>query len=81
MNAFDYAASPCIPSDSDLVENPLVVRVDLPGGQVEAELQGDQDAELGGQQLPPVHPEHGLDLLQRKLSDGYTLLAPSIQFQ
>ena len=51
--------------DSDLVEYPLVVRVDLPGGQVEVELEGDEDAELWGQQLPTVHPEHGLDLLRK----------------
>ena len=31
---------------SDLVEYPLVVRVDLPCGQVEVELEGDEDAEL-----------------------------------
>ena len=52
--------------DSDFIENPLVVRVDLPSGQVEAELEGDEDAELGGQQLPLAHTKHGLDLLQKK---------------
>ena len=51
--------------DSDFIENPLVVRVDLPSGQVEAELEGDEDAELGGQQLPLAHTKHGLDLLQK----------------
>ena len=48
---------------SHFVEYPLVVRVDLPRGQVEAELEGDQDGELGGEQIAAVHAEHALDFL------------------
>ena len=47
-----------------LVHQPLVVREDLPGGDVQAELQRHQNGELGGEQVLAVQPENALGLLQ-----------------
>ena len=51
---------------SSFVEKSLVVRVDVPGGHVQAELEGDEDEELGGDQVLPIQPKHILDFLERE---------------
>lgn len=41
------------------------MRVDVPGGHVEAELEGDEDEEFGRDQIFTVHAKHCLDFLQQ----------------
>lgn len=52
---------------SRLVEEALVVGVDLPSGEVQRKLQGDQDAKLEVQQLFAVEPKTALELLDERL--------------
>ena len=50
-----------------LVQQPLVVGEHLLGGDVQAELQGNQDSKLRSKEVPPVQPEYCLGLLYQHL--------------
>lgn len=42
------------------------MRVDLPGREVEAELEGDEDGEFRGEQVAAVHAEAAFDFLEQE---------------